>query len=135
MVVGGGGQVRIKGETRWRRRDVSNKRPGVPTLAIWDGDILGYSHTEQYLGGEYISKSGILRREQYSLWKHFCCTICSPWQQMPALTCTSCKEDNLQSADLAKLKRKSNHLAALPKKPCILVEGFFPLPESSVRGG
>ena len=45
---------------------------------------------------------------------------------MPTLTCTSCKEDNLQSADLAKLKRKSNHLAALPKKkPCSLVEGFF----------
>ena len=63
--------MRIKEETRWRRRDVSNKRPGVPTLAIWDGDILGYSHTEQYLGGEYISKSGILRREQYSLWKRF----------------------------------------------------------------
>ena len=56
MVLGGVGQVRIKGDTRWRRRDVSNKRPGVPTLAIWDGDILGYSHTEQYLGGEYINK-------------------------------------------------------------------------------
>ena len=44
---------------------------------------------------------------------------------MPALTCTSCKEDNLQSADLAKLKRKSNHLAALPKKTLHPGEGIF----------
>lgn len=67
MVVGGGGQVRIKGETRWRRRDVSNKRPGVPTLAIWDGDILGYSHTEQYLGGEYIKQRTIFCVETFLL--------------------------------------------------------------------
>ena len=69
--------MRIKGGTRWRRRDVSNKRPGVPARQFGRGYVgesgifkhrtifvkgiyqnkkrVVYSHTEQYL--ECKSKS------------------------------------------------------------------------------
>ena len=44
--MGEGGQVRIKGGTRWGRRDVSNKRPGVPA---------------RQFGRGYVGESGIFK--------------------------------------------------------------------------
>ena len=104
----GGGQVRIKGDAIWCRNDVSNKRPG---------------------GRPWIFGREICRQRWNIYIQNNICEFCvlasfflsssqPPWQQtlfgIYHLHFLSCREDNLQSAFLGRLKFR--HLAAWRKK-------------------